>query len=661
MKSARVSAVHRSLGAVLVAGLTILCGDAYCVTDPTLDVQLTRTSDGLVLSWVGASVVPYQVQAGANLATWTNVSPVMTATGGLLSFTNSGFGQSRLFLRVIRVFPAAPGSASFDPASGLLTIVCDALHSVITVANDGSGIISVNGGAIPITGGPATVTNTVLIQVLGSEGDDQITLSGALPPAHLFGGDGNDTLSGGIANDILVGGPGSDVLRGGQGSDTVYLDGGDTFVWNPGDGSDLVQGQGANNVLTFNGANVAENFDLSANGSRLRFSRDVGNITLDVGGVQTINVNALGGADNVVIHNLSGTDVALVNVDLAAVGGGGDSSADTVTLSGTPSADTFDVAANAGAVEVSGFGALVRVTNAELANDRISITGVGGDRVNVNGTAGADTLQVAPSPVVGYVRATASGFSLPVDVMGALTLSLNGLGGPDNLSASGGLATLGVPLIFDGGDGDDTIVGSNGADTIIGGPGRDSISGGQGNDLVQLGDGDDTFTWNPGEGSDTIEGQSGTNTLVFNCANVSEILSLSANGSHLGLTRNVGNITLDVTGVQTVNVNALGGVDSVILNPLTGTGVTQVNVDLGVGGIGDLSADTVTVNGTDLPDTIDVTASNGAVLVDGLGAQLRITHADPAIDTLTVNGLGGTDSISLGPGVTSLIQVILNE
>ena len=48
--------------------------------------------------------------------------------------------------------------------------------------------------------------------------------------------------------------------------------GNDTFVWNPGDGSDTVDGQAGNDTLLFNGANVNENIDISANGRRMRSS-----------------------------------------------------------------------------------------------------------------------------------------------------------------------------------------------------------------------------------------------------------------------------------------------------------------------------------------------------------------------------------------------------
>jgi Ca2+-binding RTX toxin-like protein len=271
-------------------------------------------------------------------------------------------------------------------------------------------------------------------------------------------------------------------------------------------------------------------------------------------------------------------------------------------------------------------------------------------------------MQILPSPVAGYARVVGSGFTAPIDVIGALTLSVNGLGGADSISASGGLAALGIPLVLDGGDGDDTIIGSDGADTIIGGTGNDTVSGGRGSDLILLGDGDDTFAWNPGDGSKTIEGQGGHNTLLFNGANVNENITLSANGTRVRLTRDVANITLDVNGVQTLNLNPIGGADNVVINSLAGTDVTQVNIDLGaLGGTGDGQADTVTINGTASPDTINITASAGVVGITGLAAQMQITHSEAANDTLIVNGLDGLDTINVGPGVISLIKVIVNQ
>ena len=75
----------------------------------------------------------------------------------------------------------------------------------------------------------------------------------------------------------------------------------------PGDGNDTIEGQDGADSMLFNGANIAENFDVSANGQRVRFTRNVANIVMDLNDVEDIDVKALGGIDNVVVNDLSGT------------------------------------------------------------------------------------------------------------------------------------------------------------------------------------------------------------------------------------------------------------------------------------------------------------------------------------------------------------------
>ena len=136
------------------------------------------------------------------------------------------------------------------------------------------------------------------------------------------------TLDGGAGNDTLAGGAGAERpdRRRRQRHDRRqrrqrprFLGAGDdTFVWDPGDGSDVVEGQDGDDTMLFNGASGAEQVDLSANGNRLRFFRDLGAITMDTAGVETVDFNALGGADTVNVNDLTGTDVTKVNLDLAA-------------------------------------------------------------------------------------------------------------------------------------------------------------------------------------------------------------------------------------------------------------------------------------------------------------------------------------------------------
>jgi Ca2+-binding RTX toxin-like protein len=639
--------------------------------------------------------------------------------------------------------------ASFSPGAALLSVFDDNLNNTIVVSRDAAGKILINGGAVPVTGGTATVANTTLIQVFGTGGDDAISLdetNGALPAAQLFGGAGNDTLIGGSGNDMLFGGAGNDTLlgkggndvlfggdgndtltggtgddqmfggagndlmiwnpgegtdlmEGGDGNDTAEVNGGngaeiftispngtrvrfdrvspapfsldigttenlvlhagggedvitasnglasliqltldggdgndtitggdgndtliggngndvvnggrgndfadlgsgdDTFIWNPGDGSDKVEGGDGTDTMVFNGANINEKINITADHGSVRFTRDVGNVTMDLNSIEHIDFNALGGADNVNVGDLTGTGVTQVAIDLGAAAGGtqGDGANDLVTVNGTNGGDQILVSASGNTVSVSGLPETVTIADAEAANDRLVVEGLNGN----------DTINAA---------------ALAAGVIG---------------------------LTIDGGAGNDTIIGSQGADTLIGGVGNDTVTGGRGNDFADLGAGNDTFTWNPGDGSDTVEGGTGTDTLVFNGANVAESMTISANSSRVNFTRDVGTVTMDLNSIEHIKVNALDGSDNITVGDLTGTGVTQVAIDLGVspGSTGgDGAADTVTVNGTAGDDHISVVDSGGSIVIKGLSAQVTIANAD-ASDQLIVNGLGGNDTI----------------
>jgi Ca2+-binding RTX toxin-like protein len=165
-------------------------------------------------------------------------------------------------------------------------------------------------------------TENIVVNMNG--GDDTFTAGNGLASLIALtvdGGAGNDTITGGDGADVLFGGDGDDLVTGGRGNDTAQLGAGaDTFVWNPGDGSDTVEGQAGIDTLVFNGANIAETIDISANGGRVRFTRDVAAITMDLNGVEKIAFNALGGTDTIKINDLSGTGVTEVNVNLTATG-----------------------------------------------------------------------------------------------------------------------------------------------------------------------------------------------------------------------------------------------------------------------------------------------------------------------------------------------------
>ena len=213
--------------------------------------------------------------------------------------------------------------ASFNAGAGLLSVFGDSLDNSIVISRDAAGNIRVNGGAVAIIGGSATVANTSLIQIFGQAGNDTISLdesNGALPARDpvrrrrqrrvdgrlgadlLFGQAGNDILLGKGGNDLLFGGDGNDVLTGGDGNDQVFGQGGnDRMIWNPGDGSDLFEGGDGIDTAEVNGGNGAETFTMTANGARVRFDRvSPAPFSIDIGTTENLVINANGGDD--VIH-----------------------------------------------------------------------------------------------------------------------------------------------------------------------------------------------------------------------------------------------------------------------------------------------------------------------------------------------------------------------
>jgi Ca2+-binding RTX toxin-like protein len=407
----------------------------------------------------------------------------------------------------------------------------------------------------------------------------------------LFGDTGNDLLRGGTPAERLLGGSGNDTIDGKR-------------------GNDLIEGGAGSDLVVFNGSNAAEKFEFSANGNRLKFFRNVANITMDVDDTERVDLRALGGIDNTVVNDLSATDVKNIVLDLAT-----DGAVDTTTINGTAGNDTIAIAPNAGAVDVTGLAAAVKIERSEAANDLVNV---------------------------------------------------NGLDSNDTTSGAVGLATL-IKVGIDGGAGDDTINGGDGSEVLIGGDGNDAIDGNRGDDTGLLGPGDDSFRWDPGDGSDAVDGQDGADdgadTLLFIGAGVAESFDVSANGERVRFFRDVANITMDLNDTEFIDVQALGGADNAVLNDVSGTDLKSVALDFEAaigGGAGDGAADFVTVNGTNNPDDIQITASGSAVDVNGAPVTVQIDHSEAANDKLTVNGLGGADTITGGPGLAALIQLVIN-
>ena len=518
-------------------------------------------------------------------------------------------------------------------------------------------------------------------------GNDTFSATGnlaALIAITVDGGSGDDELRGSNGADLLIGGGGSDFIDGNQGADSAFGGGGaDTFQWDPGDGNDIIEGQDGADTLLSNGANIAELFDVSANGDRVRFSRNIGNIVMDVAGVETLALKTLGGADVVTVNNLAGTGMKRVNVSLAGFDGTGDAAADSVVVNGTDAADKIRLISDDTSAWIDGLAEDVTVTGADVTGDRFTVDGMAGDdvfnpnqlgsypiqfvaeggegteKITVNGTDANETFSVtANGTLVRVDRLSPTPFNF--DIGSSEGLVINGNGGDDSFSATGNLAAL-IPLTFNGGGGNDTILGGNGADVLIGGDGNDFIDGNQGADTALMGGGDDTFQWDPGDGNDVVEGQAGLDSLIFNGANIAELIDLSPDGGRVRLTRNIANIVMDLNGIENATIKTLGGADTVTVNSLAGTALKDVNVNLAqFDGNGDTSADTVVVYATDRAEVILVNGTQGGATVSGLAANVEVTGGESALDRLVINAQGGDDIVNATGTDGTSVQLTLD-
>lgn len=300
--------------------------------------------------------------------------------------------------------------------------------------------------------------------------------------------------------------------------------------------------------------------------------------------------------------------------------------------------------------------------------------------LTIRGTSGDDAISIAfaaraTDPVVvdlgnGSVR------SFDRSTFDAVAVYL-GSGDDGFRTVTGGTPATDAPLTVDGGNGNDVVLGGAGNDTLAGGNGQDELRGGGGADVLFgdngsdladggvgadieiLGNGADEALWVPGEGNDAITGGNGVDTLGFDGSTGDEVMSLSADGDHAVLLRNLGAIRMDLAGVENVDVNALGGEDSITVNDLTGTDVRHAAIDLATNGAKDTVADKVIVNGTDGADDIHVGADDGAVNVVGLAAITSVTGRQ-VVDQLQVNGLGGHDRVRVSDDAAALIGIAVD-
>ncbi|MBU1777952.1 MAG: putative Ig domain-containing protein, partial [Gammaproteobacteria bacterium] len=446
-----------------------------------------------------------------------------------------------------------------------------------------------------------------LVQV-GTDGADD--LPGTDYPTRSEGGAGDDTIWGSYAADTLIGGTGNDTLGGWGGSDT--------YVYNLGDGADVIRDTGVLNTyagderLQIWQPNTLE-LGVGITADMIIPVWDGAVLTLNFGVGDSVAIGALNdlAVQDIVFSDGSSMTVAellaqhgIVNPDgsdandvmatfgngLPLLGGAGDDA-----LYGSAADDMLDggsgddvLLAGAGDDQLTG----------GTGNDLL-VGGGGNDTYAFDLGDGADTIVdsknipykegiwdtntitfgtgITPDMIIpGYDNATQTvtlfvgtdGDSIAIGSINDLaiqniefadgvTLTLDQL-----IAMHGGFSQIGsaVSDVLHGTDMADRLIGLAGDDSLHGENGDDSLTGGQGNDLLIGGSGNDTYYFNPGDGEDVIHDQPRSWAYDGGEGYVPEINTLVLGG---GITADMlvsyvegGNTVLDFGNGDSVNIGS---------------------------------------------------------------------------------------------------------
>ena len=318
------------------------------------------------------------------------------------------------------------------------------------------------------------LTGTAAINGTGNELNNTVT-----------GNSAANTLNGGAGDDSLNGAAGADTLIGGIGNDNYTVDNaGDSIVENAGEGTDRVK-----SYITYTLGNNIENLTL------------LGTTAIDGSGNALANTLTGNGSAN----RVAGGD----GNDILSGGAGNDTllgEAGDDTLTGGTGADTL----------IGGAGNDVYV----IADDQDNVTELaneGIDRVNagISYTLGDNVENLT-------LTGTAEIYGIGNAIDNVLTGNnaknyLNGLAGNDTVRGNGANDILqggiGNDIVSDNG-GQNLLDGGAGTDTLTGNAGNELYIGGQGNDTITTGTGADMIVFNKGDGQDTVKASVGADNTI---------------------------------------------------------------------------------------------------------------------------------------------------
>ncbi|MCS7032867.1 MAG: hypothetical protein NZ561_02605 [Phycisphaerae bacterium] len=343
----------------------------------------------------------------------------------------------------------------------------------------------------------------------GNAGNDRIFAAGG--DNRLFGGNGNDFLIAGAGTDLLEGGDGDDTLRGERGTDTLHGGAGaDLVSYNDLlrlegvavslDGLDNDGAAGENDILRdiehLEGSPFADTLSGDGNDNRvLGRSAQVlfpaatdqdsivglgGNDTIDAAeGNDTVDAGSgndlvLGGAGNDLLAGKAGNDTILA--------GDGDD-----TIDGGDGTDSiFGDAGSNSIINPQNGNDVVAASPTSATRPRTAVT----SGIVFDGTSGDDTIFVdaeTTASITFIVFRTSFG-EFRAQLSGCRTVTINAKGGNDLVYISEAASQLWL-AVFNGGTGNDTLLGTRRSDTLRGDGGDDLLIGRRGDDRLQGGAG----------------------------------------------------------------------------------------------------------------------------------------------------------------------------
>lgn len=249
--------------------------------------------------------------------------------------------------------------------------------------------------------------------------------------------------------------------------------------------------------------------------------------------------------------------------------------------------------------------------------------GISGTTLTATGSSSSETLTITQSGSTLTVTATGT---TTQNFTGITAVVVNANGGNDLISADIGVSSS-IPMTFNGGTGNDTLVGANANDSLSGGDGDDDVEGRGGNDSLVGGLNDDLIIG--GSGNDALFGSDGNDSLRGD------------------------------SGADTVRGE--GGVDRVDEGVTAAVKITLDNIanDGTFSGGGSTEFDNITntneiLNGGDGDDLIDATAVAYSVTLIGGNGNDKLAGSSV---TDFIDGGAGDDTVIAGSGSDIVINV----